>query len=99
MQNTLNEIPINISPKFKTNQKAVALVSSILTSMVCSKFSMLQVALGLFVREKRIIEFLYEFGVTSSYDEVRLFKISAAHQTSEQKTVPLDSNDGLIQGQ
>ena len=98
MQNTLNEILINISPKFKTNQKAVALVSSILTSMVCSKVSMLQVALGLFVREKRIIEFLYEFGVTSSYDEVRRFKISAAHQTSEQKTVPLDSNDGLIQG-
>ena len=59
---------------------------------------MVQVALGLFVREKKIIQFLNEFGVTSSYDEVRRFKISAAHQTSKQKTVPLDSNDGLIQG-
>ena len=95
---TLNDILINISPKFKTNQKTVALISSIVTSMVCSKVSMIQVALGLFVREKKIIEFLHEFGVTSSYDEVRRFKISAAHQTSQQKTVILDSKDGLIQG-
>ena len=95
---TLNEILLNISPKFETNQKTVALISSIVTSMVCSKVSMMQVALGLFVREKKIIEFLHEFGVTSSYDEVRRFKISAAHQTSQQKTVPLDSKDGLIQG-
>ena len=95
---TLNEILINISPKFENNQKTVALISSIVTSMVCSKVSMMQVALGLFVREKKIIKFLHEFGVTSSYDEVRRFKISAAHQTSQQKTVPLDSKDGLIQG-
>ena len=95
---TLNEILLNISPKFETNQKTVALISSIVTSMVCSKVSMMQVALRLFVREKKIIEFLHEFGVTSSYDEVRRFKISAAHQTSQQKTVPLDSKDGLIQG-
>ena len=50
---------------------------------------------------------LFQFGASEAHqahrflracDEVRRFKISAAHQTSEQKTVPLDSNDGLIQG-
>ena len=95
---TLNEILVNISPKFETNQKTVALISSIVTSIVCSKVSMIQVALGLFVREKKMIQLLHEFGVTSSYEEVRRFKISAAHQTSQQKTVPLASQDGLIQG-
>ena len=80
---TLNEILINISPKFETNEKTVALISSILTSTVCSKVSMVQVALGLFVREKKMIEFLNEYGVTSSYDEVRRFKISAAYQTEK----------------
>ena len=48
---TLNDL-VAISPKFKTNQKAVPLTSSIVTSMASSKVSMLQVALGLKVREK-----------------------------------------------
>ena len=44
---TLNDLLVAISPTFKTNQKAVALISSIVTSMASSKVSMLQVALGL----------------------------------------------------
>ena len=75
---TLNGLLVAISPKFKTNQKAVALISSIVTSMASSKVSMLQVALGLKVREKKTVEYLREYGVTSSYDEVRRFKISSA---------------------
>ena len=53
---------------------------------------MLQISLGLLVREKKMIECLHEFGVTSSYDEVRRFKISAAkHASKEDK--PLDSKN------
>ena len=57
---------------------------------------MLQISLGLLVREKKMIECLHELGVTSSYVEVRQFKISAPKQSkSNQK---LDCRRGLIQG-
>ena len=80
---TLNDLLVAISPKFKTNQKAIALISSIVTSMASSKVSMLQVALGLKVREKKTVEYLQEYGVTYSYDEVRRFKISSAYHASQ----------------
>ena len=48
------------------------------TSKATSNFTMLQVEIGLLVQEKRLIQQLYQYGVTSSYDEVRRFKISAA---------------------
>ena len=93
---TLNEILVSISPKFQTNPLAAVLISNIVTSMTSSKVSMLQISLGLFVREKKIIECLQELGVTSSYD-VRRFKISAAHHASKDHLI-LDSEKGLIQG-
>ena len=49
------------------------------------------------VREKKIIECLHELGVTSTYDEVRRFKISAAKHASKDDQV-LESRKGLIQG-
>ena len=57
---------VTISPKFKENPKSVTLISSIVTTIGSSKVSMLQVALGLFVREKKTIEYLQEYGVASS---------------------------------
>ena len=93
---TLNEVLVSISPKFQTNSLAAALISNIATSMTSSKVSKLQTSLELFVREKKIIEYLQELGVTSSYDEVRRFKISAAHYASKDHLI-LDSDKGLIQ--
>ena len=94
---TLNEILVSISPKFQTNPLAAALISNIVTSMTSLKVSMLQISVGLFVREKKIIECLQELGVTSSYDEVRRFKISAAHHASKDHLI-LDREKSLIQG-
>ena len=94
----MNDLLVAISPKFKANQKAVALISSIVTSMASSKVSMLQVALGLKIREKKAVEYLQEYGVTSSYDEVRRFKISSAYHARQKNNVMLDSQNGLIQG-
>ena len=94
---TFNEILESISPKFQTNPLAAALISNIVTSMTSSKVLMLQISLGLFVREKKIIECLQELGVTSSYDEVRRFNISAVHHASKDHLI-LDSEKGLIQG-
>ena len=59
---------------------------------------MLEVALGLFLKEQKIINCFQELGVTSSYDKVRRFKISAAHHASQDKNSKLDSKMGLVQG-
>ena len=56
-------------------------------------------AVELLVQEKRLIEHLYEYGVTASYDEVRIFKISAAAaSTNKDKSRNLKQNSVLIQG-
>ena len=82
---TLNNLLISISPKFQSNPLVPALISNIVTIIASSNVSMLQISLGLLVREKKMIECLHELGVTSSYDEVRRFKISAAkHATNEE---------------
>ena len=57
---------------------------------------MLQVALGLLVREKKTIEYLQDYRVTSSYDKVRRFKISMMHHASQDERSMLSSKRGLI---
>ena len=87
-----------ISPKFQTNKKAVALISSIIAQISCSKVSILQIALGILVDKKKVIEHLHEYGVTSTYNEVRQFKISAAAHASNENLSMLKNSDGLVQG-
>lgn len=50
-------------------------------------------------REKSVIELLYDFGVTSSYDEILRFKASAAHAASQswELTGISNSDVGLVQ--
>ena len=87
-----------ISSKFDHSLKA-AMVGSINTSCIVSKPSTLQIALGIMVNDKSVIEILHEFGVTTTYDEVLCFKTSAAHAAAknmEQMGIR-DSNKGLVQ--
>ena len=91
---TLQTLLSLISPKF--SMKVVALISGMVSTISKSKTSILQVALGLLVHEKRLIEHLYEYGVVASYDEVRRFKISSAAENRVQ--LKLESRNGLIQG-
>ena len=86
-----------VSPKFRSNLKVVALMSSMIKTVMTSMVSMLQVALGLEVQEKRLIDHLYEYRVTASYDEVRRLRISAAFLASQSSSLQLKST-GLIQG-
>ena len=65
--------------------KVTVLISNIMTGVVASKFSMLQVLLGLLVQKKQLIDHLHEYGVTASYDEFRRFKISAAAALTKQE--------------
>ena len=95
---TMYDLLLLISPKFKDNLKAVSMISSIIASVASSQTSMLQVALGLLVNQKKIIQDLYEYRVTSTYDEVRRFKASAAYHASQKQETQLNSATGLIQG-
>ena len=49
-----------MSSKFQSNLKVVALMSSMIKTVVTSRFSILQIALGSEVQEERLIEQLYE---------------------------------------
>ena len=67
LRSLLSMLPI-MSPKFQSNLKVVALMSNMIKTVMTSRISILQVALGLEVQEKRLIEHLYEYRVTASYD-------------------------------
>ena len=72
-----------VSPKFHSSLKVVTLMSSMIKTVMTSRVSILQVALGLEVQEKRLIEHLYEYRVTALCDEVRRFRIPAAFSAGQ----------------
>ena len=57
------------------------------------------VALSLIVREKKIIERLYDYGAVSSYDETKLFRSSAAVEGNRLSTESILKHEshGLVQ--
>ena len=54
------------------------LIANMVTSIVSKKPSDLLIDLGILVRNKKLIEHLYHYGVVCSYKEVKRFKPSAA---------------------
>ena len=62
---------------------SACMVGNIATSIVTNRPTSLQIALGVLVRHRSLIEQLYDFGVTSSYDEILRFKASVAHAAAE----------------
>ena len=87
-----------MSPKFQRNLKVVVLMSSMIKTVMTSRVSILQVALGLEVQEKRLIEHLCEYRVTASYNEVRRFRISTAFWAGQSPLSKSNSKGGLIRG-
>ena len=73
-----------ISSKFDKDSLAMLLVGNIITGTVCSQTTDLQVALGVLLsRYKLLISELAKYSVCCSYDEVRLFRYSAAVHVAE----------------
>ena len=87
-----------MSRKFQRNLKVVVLMSSMIKTAMTSRVSILQVALGLEVQEKRLIEHLCEYRVTASYNEVRRFRISTAFWSGQSPLSKSNSKAGLIRG-
>ena len=86
-----------ISPKFQ-NSLPATMIGSIITSIVTFKPTPLQVYLGVLAHEKQLIKHLFDYRVTSSYEEVRRFEISEAVPCDKERTsIKLNAKDGLIQ--
>ena len=66
---------------------SAALIGNIITSFVSKQFTPLQIALSiLYGRHHKTIDTLYAYGLTSTYDELRRFKISAASDMVAQQS-------------
>ena len=75
---------------------SAAMIGHILHGAVTGSTSMLQLSIGHLLREKKLMERLFKYGISGSYLEVRRFKISAAVSEGN-KDQKLNASDGLIQ--
>ena len=94
---TLLDLMSHISPNLQISLPA-SMIGSIITSLITTKPTMLQVRLGLVGHYKPIIKHLHEYRVTSTCHEVRRFKISLAVSNKESSRLTgFDAKNELIQ--
>lgn len=95
---TMLRLLSRLSSKLDGNLQA-AMAGNMVTCAITNKPTLLQIALGVVIREKMNIELLHNLGITCSYDEVLRFKSSAAHAASKdiEKLGIACENTGLIQ--
>ena len=94
---TLLDLLSRILPNLEKSLPA-AMIGSIITSIITMKPTMLQVGLGLVANHKPIIEHIHEYRVTSTYHEVRRFKMSSPVSNTESSGLAgFDAKNGLIQ--
>lgn len=80
---TLIKLLSAISPKFQNSLQSL-MVGNIVSSKVTGQPTPLQIAIGVLLGDhKMLIQELYKYNVSCSYDEVRRFKRSAAVQSSK----------------
>ena len=87
-----------ISPTLESTMQA-AMIGNIVTSAVNSKATCLQISLSVLLGQKRkLVDQFHNSGVTSSYNELRRFKISCASSMANSPRLGLfDSTNELIQ--
>ena len=94
---TLLTLLSTVSSNFQ-NSLAAAMIGNIVTAMVTKRFTSLQLSLDILARDKKLIEHLHDYGIPSTYQEVRRFKISAAVASGNETTeTQFNSSDGRIQ--
>ena len=74
---TLITLLPKLSPNFKKSLPAV-MIGNIVTSVVRKRFTKLHLALSVLASDRKLIERLHEYGMTSTYQEFRRFQVSAA---------------------
>ena len=93
---TLQILLLNIKPKFNKSFPAAMVGNNIVTSMTTGMLTPLQLSLGLCLHQKSKIEELHKYCVTSSYEEILRFTISASLDKQSTNTVQ-NIEQGLIQ--
>jgi len=95
---TLLSLLDKLSDKFHYDT-AAALIGNIISSVLTNRPTALQIALGIVLNTRSLIEQFYNFHVTCSYDEVLRFKASAAAVACQDiELLGLSANkNGLIQ--
>ena len=96
---TLSQLLSYISPRLKECSLPSIMIGNIVTSQSQRRNIQLLLALSLLVREKKVIERLYDYGVVSSYDETKLFRSSAAVEGNKLSTESIlkSESHGLVQ--
>ena len=98
---TFSKLLSLIEPK-KLNPNALSslLIGNMVTAHVAKRFTTLSLSLAIMVRKKKLVEKLYQFGVVSSYDELKRFRASAAASASTKITTSIlrHHSQGLVQG-
>ena len=87
-----------ISDELPANELPAILIGNIISSVVRKKPTSLLIDLALLVRENKLIDYLYDYKVVCSYDEVKRFKASAAVENTKSITLNLRNHtQGLVQ--
>ena len=93
---TLLDLLVKVSPKFHDSLQSL-MIGNIVTSTLNNGPTDLQIALGVALRRnKTLIQLLYKYGITCSYDEILLFKYSAAIASTKTSTGDIFEKDGKI---
>ena len=90
--------PVTFSSKLSTSfdkSSNAEMIGAIVTSVLTNSFTQLQLAVGILVHDEKLIEYLHKYSITTTYHEVRRYKIAAVE--SDDKGEELQSSDGLIQ--
>ena len=98
VSSTFMSLLAKISDKLDYTLPAL-LIGNIVTSIVQNHYTPLQVALGVIMRDRALIDQAYAFRITCSYYEVLRFKASAALAATKERNLSgvLSSDGALIQ--
>ena len=98
VSSTLLSLLSKLSTKLDRTLPA-ALIGNIVTNAISGRFTTLQIALGVVLNRKGLIEQFYDFLASCSYDEVLRFKASAAAAAVNIASLRGHANaeDGLVQ--
>ena len=97
---TLQMLLQKLSPSLDADSLTSILIGNMVTSVLRSRATPLQIALGVLIHKKKVIQHLYDYKVTCSYDELRRYKKSSAvaryTKLREEERTPVTVS-GLVQ--
>ena len=80
---TLRALLSQISDELPANELPAILIGNIISTVVRKKPTSLLIDLAFLVRENKLIDYLYDYKVVCSYDEVKRFEASTAVENTK----------------